>query len=84
MSANAPDFRHPPRLRKAKEEETHTRGTFSMHQITRNEGNLVTVRATGKWTPEDYDQLIPARKRVIEERVRYFDLTDLREAERWI
>jgi len=30
-----------------------------MHQITRNEGNLVTVRATGKLAQEDYDQLIP-------------------------
>lgn len=38
-----------------------------MHEITRNEGRLVTVRATGKLTHEDYDQLIPAGKRVIEE-----------------
>ena len=39
-----------------------------MHQITRDEGNLVTVRATGKLTQEDYDQLIPAWERVIAEK----------------
>ncbi len=38
-----------------------------MHEITRNEGSLVTVRATGKLTQEDYDQLIPVWERVIEE-----------------
>jgi len=46
-----------------------------MHQITRNEGNLVTVRATAKLMQEDYDQLTPIWECVIEERVRYFDLT---------
>ncbi len=38
-----------------------------MDQITRNEGNLVIVRATGKLTQEDYDQLIPVWRRTIEE-----------------
>lgn len=38
-----------------------------MHEITRNEGSLDTVRATGKLTQEDYDQLIPVWERVIEE-----------------
>ncbi|HEY1581837.1 MAG TPA: STAS/SEC14 domain-containing protein [Chthoniobacterales bacterium] len=38
-----------------------------MHQITRNEPNLVTVRATGKLTQEDYNQLIPVWQRLIDE-----------------
>jgi hypothetical protein len=54
-----------------------------MHQMTRNEGNLVTVRATAKLMQEDYDQLTPIWEGVIEERVRYFDLAELSEAERW-
>jgi hypothetical protein len=54
-----------------------------MHQMTRNEGNLVTVRATAKLMQEDYDQLPPIWECVIEERVRYFALAELSEAERW-
>ncbi|MEO8439453.1 MAG: STAS/SEC14 domain-containing protein [Spartobacteria bacterium] len=38
-----------------------------MHQITRNEGNLITVRASGKLTDADYDRLVPACERLIEE-----------------
>lgn len=44
-----------------------------MQQITRNEGNLVTVRATGKLMQEDYDRLIPV-----------WNCLNLREAEHWV
>jgi hypothetical protein len=53
---------------------------ISMHQMTGNESNLVTVRATAKLMQEDYDQLPPIWECVIEERVRYFDLAELRRA----
>lgn len=36
-----------------------------MHQIIREEGDLIEVRASGKLTQEDYDHLIPASQRVI-------------------
>ncbi len=36
-----------------------------MHKITENEGNLITVEASGKLTAEDYDQLVPSWKSVI-------------------
>jgi SpoIIAA-like len=115
-----------------------------MHQLTRNEGNLVTVRVSGKLTQSDYEQLIPGWERLLKaegsmrmlfimedfhgwepgaawddfrfstghaqkveriamvgekkwqkwlakiggvfmpERVHYFDLADLAEAERWV
>ena len=36
-----------------------------MHKIIPNEGNLVTVEASGKLTQEDYDALIPSWKAAI-------------------
>jgi hypothetical protein len=44
-----------------------------MHPITRNEGNLVSVRAAGKLTQEDYGQLIPL-----------WNCLNLLEAEHWV
>ncbi|HEY5036957.1 MAG TPA: STAS/SEC14 domain-containing protein [Chthoniobacterales bacterium] len=38
-----------------------------MHRITQNEGNLITVRVSGRLTQEDYDQLIPAWEKEIAE-----------------
>ena len=38
-----------------------------MHQLTRNEGNLVTVRVSEKLTEEDYETLIPAWERLLRE-----------------
>jgi glutathionylspermidine synthase len=39
-----------------------------MHQLTRNEGNLVTVRVSEKLTKGDYETLIPAWQRLLEEK----------------
>ena len=39
-----------------------------MHQLTRNEGNLVTVRVSQKLTEGDYETLIPAWRRLLEEK----------------
>lgn len=36
-----------------------------MHEITENEGNVVTVKVSGKLTKADYDELIPSWKTVI-------------------
>jgi hypothetical protein len=115
-----------------------------MHEISQNDGNLITVRVRGKLTAADYKDLVPAWQRVIDEhgsmrmlfvmedfhgwepgaawddfrfetghadsvervamvgeksweswltrvgslfapeRVRYFDLSDLKEAEHWV
>lgn len=38
-----------------------------MHRITQNEGNLITVRVSGKLTQADYDDLIPAWEQKIAE-----------------
>ena len=84
MSANVLDF--PASFAAAESEESGEAQPLyiSMRQMTRNEGNLVTVRATGKLMQEDYNQLIPIWEGVSEERVRYFDLADLSEADRWV
>jgi len=37
-----------------------------MHQLTRNEGNLVTVRVSQKLTEGDYETLIPAWQCLLE------------------
>lgn len=36
-----------------------------MHEITREEGNLIRVEVHGKLTQEDYDELIPAWEETI-------------------
>jgi SpoIIAA-like len=36
-----------------------------MHEITEDEGNVVTVKVSGTLTSKDYDDLIPAWKKVI-------------------
>jgi hypothetical protein len=38
-----------------------------MHRITQNEGNLITVRVSGKLTQQDYGDLIPAWRRLLAE-----------------
>ncbi len=38
-----------------------------MHQLKREEGDLVTVRASGTLTQEDYDRLVPAWRQLIAE-----------------
>jgi hypothetical protein len=38
-----------------------------MHRITQNEGNLITVRVSGRLNQQDYEELIPAWERVIRE-----------------
>ena len=38
-----------------------------MHRITQNEGNLITVRVSGKLTQQDYGDLIPAWRRLLVE-----------------
>ncbi len=38
-----------------------------MHQLTRNEGNLVTVPVSGKLAQSENDQLIPAWQRAIDQ-----------------
>ncbi len=40
-------------------------GQAGMHRITQNEGNLITVRVSGKLTQEDYDELMPAWEHLI-------------------
>jgi hypothetical protein len=37
-----------------------------MHQLTRSEDNLVTVRVSQKLTEHDYERLIPAWQRLLE------------------
>ncbi|MBA3963830.1 MAG: STAS/SEC14 domain-containing protein [Chthoniobacterales bacterium] len=44
------------------------RPPFWMHKITENDGNLITVRVSGKLTQEDYDDLIPTWKRLLAKR----------------
>ena len=39
-----------------------------MHRIAEKDGNLITVRVSGKLTQEDYDDLIPIWKRLLAER----------------
>ncbi len=36
-----------------------------MHEIVSEKGGLIEVRASGKLTQDDYDQLVPAWRRVI-------------------
>ncbi len=38
-----------------------------MHRVTQNEGNLITVRVSGKLTQADYADLIPAWDRLFAE-----------------